>query len=272
MAILRVYCISSFIGIETSDTAIVNHSTNLSRWGENVLAADGQFWDIEAELQDVSFVVVKAEGPFEPPTRESGYIPKSKPIMSSETQSPDSSAPAQPKPTPARTEATAPFRAEQSLTAQAIRDMATTTKAQVTCKFSEVPKLWERPDKRVVFYLMGADPGRIFTVHLKPKIFKKLFNHGFTKWVAAVTGDIGPATETGLELVNASIQVFECKPKDDSTTPAETEVKTAAEPKANAVAQPQKNAEVGKGQAKAEAGAEARPKKGKGLLDGVKQR
>ena len=238
---------------------------------ENGPTVDGQFWMIEAELQDASFVVTKAEGPYEPPTREAEYIPKSKPIKASETQSHDSSAPAQPKPTPAKTKAAAPVSVALPLTAQEIYAMATTTKVQVTCKFSEVSKHRELADKQIEFFLRDGESDRIFTVHIKPKMFKKLTDHGFTEWIAAITGEIGPMTETGFELVNASVQVFERKARENDTG-AETKEKSVAETKPSAVARPEKSAEASKGQAKAPDGTEAKPKKGTGLLDGVKLR
>lgn len=95
---------------------------------------------------------------------------------------------------------------------------------------------------------------------MKPKIFKKLTEHGFSDWVAAITGDIGEPTETGFELVNASVQVFERKPRE-TDAPAEAEAKAAAEPKPAAPAQPKPTvAELEKG--KAEAGKDqVKPKK-----------
>ncbi|MGA7935102.1 MAG: hypothetical protein WCA35_16260, partial [Kovacikia sp.] len=38
-------------------------------------------------------------------------------------------------------------------------------------------------------------------------------NHGFEQWVAAISGELGSATETGFELMNPSIQIFEKRPK-----------------------------------------------------------
>ena len=109
---------------------------------------------------------------------------------------------------------------------------------------------------------------------MKPKMFKKLTDHGFADWIAAVTGEIGPATETGFELVNASVQVFERKAREADTgaeaKPVAEPKPSAVEPKPSAIARLEQSAEAGKGQAKAEAG--VKPKKGKGLLDGVRVR
>ena len=76
---------------------------------------------------------------------------------------------------------------------------------------------------------------------------------------------MGPATETGFELVNASVQVFERKARE-ADAGAKAKEKTVAEPKSSTVAQPEKSAEADKGQAKSG----VKPKKGKGLLDGVR--
>ena len=117
-------------------------------------------------------------------------------------------------------------------------------------------------DKRIEFFLKDGDSERIFTVQMKPKIFKKLTDHGFVDWVAAITGEIGPATVTGFELVNAAVQVFEKKAK------AETDAVTEA--KSDAVAQPPKS----EGDAVVKDKAVAEPKgagaKKKSLLDNVR--
>jgi hypothetical protein len=182
---------------------------------------DGQFYELEAEVRDGGFFV------FIPPP-----------------------APAKPEPTAAQ-----PVTPAIPLTAEEIRAMATLAKIQVTCKLSEVPKHRELADKRVEFFLKDGESDRIFTVQMKPKIFKKLTEHGFTEWVAAITGEIGPATETGFELVNAAVQIFEKKAR---------EAEVAA------------NEKVGDGQKKAVTVDESDKGNGvgkrKSLLDGVKMR
>ncbi len=206
---------------------------------ENAPDADGQFWELEVEVRDDAFAVTRAEGPYDPPPKATEFIPpqpkpqKEPPKLANKTQP---SAPTSIKP----------------LTPQEIRDMATAVKAQVMCKLNQVPKHRELPDKRIEFFL--ADGDRVFTVKMKPKMFKKLTDHGFTEWVASIAGDLGPATETGFELENASLQVFEKKAK------VETEAKPEA--KASAVHRP----ETPKAEAQTDAG------KRKELLDGVTMR
>jgi hypothetical protein len=166
---------------------------------ENAPDADGQFWELEVEVRDGAFAVTRAEGPYDPPPKATEYIPL------------------QPKPQkdpPAAKSRSSALISIKSLTPQEIRAMATPAKIQVTCKLNEVPVCRELPDKRVEFFLKDGESDRIFTIRMKPKIFKKLTEHGFTDWVAAITGEIGPATETGFELVNAAVQVFEKKARE----------------------------------------------------------
>ena len=235
-------------------------------------APNGQFWELVAELSGTQFTVLEAVGPFEPPKKAVRQqhsakvqdleqrvalpppVPKAKPAVKAATL-----------PTiPAQTQ---PFAPVLPLTIQDIRAMATAAKISLTCKLSEVPKHRELADKRIEFFLQDGESDRIFTVQMKPKMFKKLTDHGFADWIAAITGEIGPATETGFELVNASVQVFERKAREADTG---AEAKPVAEPKPSAVARPEQSAEASKGQANAEAG--VKQKKGKGLLDGVQLR
>jgi hypothetical protein len=157
---------------------------------ENAPIPDGQFYELEAEVRDGGFFVVTAQGPFDPPPKAIAFIPPPKSAKSEPT-------------------AAQPVAPALPLTVEEIRAMATPAKIQVTCKLNQVPVCRELPDKRVEFFLKDGESDRIFTIHMKPKIFKKLTEHGFTDWVAVITGEIGPATETGFELVNAAVQVFE---------------------------------------------------------------
>ena len=102
-----------------------------------------------------------------------------------------------------------------------------------------------------------ADGDRVFTVKMKPKMFKKLTDHGFPEWVASITGDLGPATETGFELENASLQIFQKKAKAEAEAKPEAKVQAAV---ASAMARPQASK------------AEAKPEGKRSLLDGVKMR
>jgi hypothetical protein len=203
---------------------------------ENAPEVDGQFWELEVEVRDGAFAVTRAEGPYNPPPKATEYIPpQPEPQKDPLAAKPQSSAPTSINP----------------LTPQEIRAMAIAAKAQVTCKLNEVPKHRELPDKRVEFFL--ADSDRVFTVKMKPKMFKKLTEHGYSEWVASITGDLGPATETGFELENTSLQIFEKKAKAETHTKPEAKTQVS-------VARPQ------------ESKAEAKPEGKKSLLDGVTMR
>ncbi|MGB7414258.1 MAG: hypothetical protein WA902_08620 [Thermosynechococcaceae cyanobacterium] len=115
------------------------------------------------------------------------------------------------------------------------------------------------PDNRIEFFL-SDDGDRIYTVRVKPKMFKKLTDHGYDQWVAAITGELGTATETGFELVNPSIQVFEKKAKADATAAQEkAPTPDAKPPSTNMATAPPLKAET-----------PAKVGKGKHLLDGVR--
>lgn len=57
--------------------------------------------------------------------------------------------------------------------------------------------------------------GRIVTVKVKPKMYKKLeqARDTYPMWVAAIGGRMGEETDNGFILDQPSIQVFEKKPK-----------------------------------------------------------
>jgi hypothetical protein len=106
---------------------IHGHNKNLKNvfpvvW-ENAPDADGRFWKLEVEVRDGAFTVTWAEGPFDPPSKATEYIPR------------------QPKPQkdPLQSVAKPQLSASTSvkpLTSQEIRNMAISVKAQVTDKLN----------------------------------------------------------------------------------------------------------------------------------------
>ncbi len=200
---------------------------------------NGKFWELEAEFRDRAFVVVRAEGPFDPPPRvkppnlahqksgKGAKHQKTKPQIASE-----SPRIVKPQRVEAQVQAS-------PLTAQEIRKMAIPTKIQVTCKISEVPPCRELPSKEMEFFL--SDGERVLTVRMKAKQFNKLTNHGFEQWIAAISGELGPATEAGFESVNASIQVFEKQRKVDVESPIPKEF--ASVPPPSSAHQPEQKGE-----------------------------
>ena len=92
--------------------------------------------------------------------------------------------------------------------------MPVTGKLELTIKISELPNAatvengWKSLE-------IDCD-GQIVSVTVKPKVWKKLEDAqaNFPMWVAAVAGKMGQPTEKGFVLAEASIQVFEKKPKE----------------------------------------------------------
>jgi hypothetical protein len=248
---------------------------------ENAPPADGQFWQAEAEMRDGAIVVTKAEGPYEPPPKARLYAPElvngeprqalPKPILKPKSAESVGRSPVIPAHAIAPAKAAPTPVSIKPLTAREIYAMATAAKISLTCKLNQVPAHRELADKQIEFFLKDGDSDRIFTVHMKPKVFKKLTDHDFTDWVAAITGEIGPATATGFELVNAAVQVFEKKPKAEVDAVAKAIVEQMPE----AIAQPPKRgagalARPGQGEG---GKAKTQPEKGgkkSGLLDGVR--
>jgi hypothetical protein len=104
--------------------------------------------------------------------------------------------------------------------------MATTGKLELIIKINELPKANAVKDGWQSFEL-DCD-GRIVSVTVKPKIWKKLTEAqaNFPMWVAAfslavpevIAGQMGKATSSGFILEQPNIQVFEKKPKAEAAT------------------------------------------------------
>ncbi|MGI2908601.1 fertility inhibition FinO-like protein [Tolypothrix sp. VBCCA 56010] len=89
-------------------------------------------------------------------------------------------------------------------------------KLEITIKINELPQAktvengWQQ-------FQIDCD-GRIISVTLKPKVWKKLTDAqaNYPQWVGAIAGKMGEATENGFVLNEPNIQVFEKKPKPDA--------------------------------------------------------
>lgn len=93
--------------------------------------------------------------------------------------------------------------------------MAIQGKLDLTIKISELPDDATVDQNGWKSFELDCD-GQIFSVTVKPKVFKKLEDAqaNFPMWVAAIAGKMGEATETGFTLLEPNIQVFEKKPKE----------------------------------------------------------
>ncbi|WP_375513238.1 fertility inhibition FinO-like protein [uncultured Nostoc sp.] len=100
-------------------------------------------------------------------------------------------------------------------------------KLEITIKINELPQPktiengWQQFD-------LECD-GRIITITVKPKIYKKLTDaaSNYPQWVAAMSNDkprsvyagkLGQQTDNGFVLEEPNIQVFERKPKAERTS------------------------------------------------------
>ena len=93
--------------------------------------------------------------------------------------------------------------------------MAVTGKLELTIKITEFPTDVQTVENNWKQFPVDCD-GRIFTITVKPKMFKKLeeAQANYPMWVAAIAGKLGEATPDGFVLADPAIQVFEKKPKD----------------------------------------------------------
>ena len=93
--------------------------------------------------------------------------------------------------------------------------MAVIGKLELTLKITEFPTDVQTVENNWKQFAVDCD-GRIFTITVKPKMFKKLeeAQANFPMWVAAIAGKMGEATPDGFVLADPAIQVFEKKPKD----------------------------------------------------------
>ena len=88
-------------------------------------------------------------------------------------------------------------------------------KLELTIKINELPNNVETNKDNWKTFELDCD-GRVVSVTVKPKIWKKLEDAvaNYPQWVAAIGGKMGESTSNGFVLSEPSIQVFEKKPKE----------------------------------------------------------
>jgi hypothetical protein len=91
--------------------------------------------------------------------------------------------------------------------------MPTGGKLEIIIKISELPEV-KTIENGLQHFELDCN-GRIFSVTVKPKVWKKLTDAqtNWTMWVAAIAGQLGAMTPDGFVLEQPNIQVFEKKPK-----------------------------------------------------------
>ena len=92
-------------------------------------------------------------------------------------------------------------------------------KLDLVIKISELPESQTLKDGSQSFEVDCG--GRIVSVTVKQKQWKKIpeAQANFPMWVGAIAGTMGESTPTGFVLDNASIQIFEKKPKGEAAAP-----------------------------------------------------
>ena len=91
----------------------------------------------------------------------------------------------------------------------------TTGKLELIIKINELPTDVQTNKDNWKTFELDCD-GRVVSVTLKPKIWKKLEDAAtnYPQWVAAFGGKMGESTPNGFVLSEPNIQVFERKPKE----------------------------------------------------------
>lgn len=92
----------------------------------------------------------------------------------------------------------------------------TLARAEITLKFTTIPKVRCADNKRVEFDL-ATDKGVVFTVNIKAKSWRSALKkmEEMDDWIAVVKGKLGQPCERGFFLAEAGLQVFEILPKQD---------------------------------------------------------
>lgn len=91
-------------------------------------------------------------------------------------------------------------------------------KMEVIIKISEFPEDAKTVTNNWKEFTIEAD-GKQVTITVRPKMFTKIeqAKQQYPQWVAAINGKIGDINEKGFSLVDTNIQVFEKKPKPETT-------------------------------------------------------
>lgn len=96
-----------------------------------------------------------------------------------------------------------------------------TGRLELTIKINELPEAVEVENGWRQFTIDCN--GRSVQITVKPKVWRKLTDAAanYPMWVGAVSGSMGTSIKGGFILENPSIQVFEKKPKPETTAKSE---------------------------------------------------
>ncbi|MBD2168642.1 hypothetical protein H6G04_30135 [Calothrix membranacea FACHB-236] len=103
-------------------------------------------------------------------------------------------------------------------------------RSEITIKFSgSLPIAKPAPNKKVEIELTDQN-GIIFTALLNAKSWRKAEANAseFADWAGAVSGKLGVRTDNGFEVVEAGVQIFEKKKKEEKPLASNAADETAA--------------------------------------------
>lgn len=103
-------------------------------------------------------------------------------------------------------------------------------RSEITIKFSgSLPTAKPAPNKKVEIELTDQN-GITFTALLNAKSWRKAEANAseFADWAGAVSGKLGVRTDNGFEVVEAGVQIFEKKKKEEKPLASTTADETAA--------------------------------------------
>ncbi len=91
----------------------------------------------------------------------------------------------------------------------------TEARSEITLKFNTLPEALPAANKKVEISLTDQN-GITFTALINAKSWRKAEADvaAFSDWGGAVSGKLGPRTDSGFEVVDAGIKVFEKKAKE----------------------------------------------------------
>ncbi|MBD2341668.1 hypothetical protein H6G64_32530 [Calothrix sp. FACHB-156] len=103
-------------------------------------------------------------------------------------------------------------------------------RSEITIKFSgSLPTAKPAPNKKVEIELTDQN-GITFTALLNAKSWRKAEANAseFADWAGAVSGKLGVRTDNGFEVVEAGVQIFEKKKKEEKPLASTAAPETAA--------------------------------------------
>lgn len=166
-------------------------------------AADGAFWQLEAQLVDGTLKVTAATGPFPHPPRLEA-LADFKYDRNKQQKQQGWQTDEKPKSTGAET-----INWEELIPVSG--------KLELTIKINSLPQVQKANG---VFHFKVECDGRMVQIELKQKQWTKLetANSTYANWIAAISGKMGATTSEGFVFEDANVQVFERKSKATTQT------------------------------------------------------